>query len=163
MPKAKKSHTTPTPESAPDITTDALAVFRSLADRSADALLLSDGPPHPDVELLNIAADVLDLKQKRMEAFNIAWDGWHAEASKLGQRAIDNRVARMRVVKGYQNHIVRLAHLASKQPATTPAGIYAKCHVVRNLLGSGGIVASLVADILHNPAIRAALWPSNPE
>jgi hypothetical protein len=163
MPKAAKSHTTPVLESVPDPTEDALALFRRIADQSADSLLLADGPPHPDARLFDLAADVFEAKKKEVEASNFANDTWKMEVGKIGSAAHIHMKANMIVVKGYRYRISRLAKAAAKIEAKTPAGLYAKVQIVRQLVTPLGIVKSLIDDILGNPDIRAALWPSNPE
>ena len=163
MPKAAKSYTTPSASVVPDITADALAVFRRIADQSADSLLLADGPPHPDARLFDIAADVFEAKKEEEAASKFANDTWKMEAGEIGRAAIVHRAANMVIVRGHRYRISRLAKAAAKIDAKTPAGLYAKVQIIRQMATPLGIVQSLIDDILGNPDIRASLWPSHPE
>ncbi len=55
MPKAEKNASTPGPELGP-----VMARMREIAAQSGDTLLLANGPPHADFELLDLCADADD-------------------------------------------------------------------------------------------------------
>ena len=153
MPKAEKSHTTHILESVPDPTEDALALFRRIADQSADSLLLADGPPDPDWKLLDECAKAI------------------AEARILREFREDiranlhlNDISRMRQLTFLQRQSRRSIRAVAAIPAATSAGVFSKAVLIRATIVSSELLArSLANDMIHCAGFRQALWPSHPE
>ena len=135
--------------------------FRAIASSSCERLYLSDGPPHPDWQLLDLCADALHFAtsaEKAMASRDHSIDDnserWSAEgrardAALLAQYWDNTRETTNRIRR------------AQKMKATTPAGIYAKALLVRvSKTGAAGMAMSLAVDLLDCPGLRESLWPA---
>jgi len=114
--------------------------LRQIAAESGDHLLLGDGPPRPDFELLGVCGDLLHAMKQQKSAREARW---HTNE-----------------VNYLNGTIQRLMAKARKLRATTPAGVYAKVLVIR-ASGSGApqLALSLANDLVEVPTLRAGIWP----
>lgn len=119
--------------------------LHEIAAASGDALLLGDGPVHPDAALLELASETLHCSKQREELFRAPgpWCEKRGEWEPLEEKIRVN------------------LRRAGKRSATTPAGIYAKILMVRAAKTVAAKLAmTLVDDLLTVPALRASLWPA---
>lgn len=153
MSKADCINTTPAPE--------ALELFREIAARSGDTLILGDGPPHPDAQLLQLVVDVLDLNKRETIKLDEVHATWSQSKHPFGEQALKEQKDGRAECARMRTEIKRLTLRASKIRAATPAGLFAKTQMLRvTLTTQRGLAGSIAADILENAAIRAALWPT---
>jgi hypothetical protein len=137
----------------------AVARLKAIAMQSADALL-TEGPVHPDHELLDLRANALHHLVHAQKAWDARPEFWGlpTEAEQQAAFAESNRLPNERdaieaVSKPYLLSI-------SKLKARTAAGIYAKAMCVRaSKTGAAGLAMTLAADLLDCPGLRATLWP----
>lgn len=137
--------------------------FRQIARESRDHMILSDGPVHPDADLLDLCSEALHLlstarrgrdavgdfpghghdKRREADAWRKANHEAFEEATKLVGRAKP------------------LLRRAAKIPARTGAGVFAKAQLVRNSKTGAAVLAkTLAADLVAIPGLRASLWPA---
>lgn len=134
-----------------------IARLRAIASQSTEALLM-EGPVHQDHRLLEICAEGLHfLNEVRAceKQLEYRWMQGGTEAEKERNR------------QWSQAHVTctraasMLMRAATKLRATTPAGIYAKALLVRqSKCGAAKLGASLAAELVDNPVLRASLWPA---
>jgi hypothetical protein len=126
--------------------------MRQIVANSADTLFLSNGPPHPDEQLLELcsnalhhlvmAADAADLQTAPAESGT--WDATQ-------QRLIAHHKHRA--------HALRLMRRAKKIRARTAAGIYAKALCIRvSHTAAAEFAISLAEDLIANETLRRSLW-----
>jgi hypothetical protein len=144
----------------------AIGLFRSIAAKSADALVM-EGQPHPDHRLLALCADALDelsvvrreVEVQAVEARERAGKAWPPAEGEEAWRAAQRTRFEAHMAHYYQARA--LLRAIAKVPATTPAGIYAKAQVCRaSRTGAPGLATSMVEDLLACRALRAVIWPS---
>ncbi len=130
-----------------------LARLREIAAATGDALLLADGPPHPDAKLLDICAEVAEAHRQE----RATWEAFRRTFGCLPAGAAHEEYKEAHRAAHY-----RLAHklrAASKLSASTGAGIFAKALAIRaSRTGTGHLAKSLAEDLLGNAALRACLW-----
>lgn len=136
-----------------------VARMREIAAQGGDSLLLANGPPHPDHELLDVCGEALHFAKEaaalraqhdamhdgriwtartRAESA-VLWEAWHQQEAELVQRL----------------------RRAKKLRATTPAGIYAKALAVRcSSTGAAVLARSLAEELIDCKALRESLWPT---
>src|SRR5437868_4870248 len=143
----------PTPDLQP-----AIDRLKAIVAHSGDRLLLADGPPNPDAELLDLCAEALHHLKEAEKAYQSrpAWRGggsWTAEKKQLDYQLSAKS-------EEHHNKERRPMFRAKKMRATTAAGIYAKALCVRcSRTGAAEFAMSLAEDLVSNPALRACLWP----
>ncbi len=149
----------------PTETVPAMIRFRQLAAESRDHLLLADGPPHPDADLLDLCAEALHHlghAQKAYDARDVHGWGTGDKAEQAARRAKDARLLEEHYAGERAGKPV-MARIA-KMKATTAAGIFAKAMVVRcSKTGAAGLAMTLAEDLIACPGLRAALWPATAE
>ena len=159
MPKATTTNTTTAPpvisgQAAISIA-DTIGRLKEIADVSQDHLYLSDGPVNPDHTLLDLCAEGLHLAKeyRRISETRLA-DLYRSQAEKL----YDNKVLFESEQKTERQ--LRSAYLkASKLPARTPAGLFAKASLCRaSKTGAAVLAMSLADDFLACDEIRLAIW-----
>ena len=149
----------------PTETIPAMARFRQLAAEARDHLLLADGPPHPDADLLDLCAEALhhlSHAEKARAARRLNnWPSLEGEARKVAQAEWERLYGVYR--EGESAGKAPLFRI-TKMKATTAAGIYAKAMVVRcSQTGAAGLAMTLAEDLIACPGLRAALWPATAE
>lgn len=149
----------------PTETIPAMARFRQIAAEARDHLLLADGPPHPDADLLDLCAEALHYlghAQKAYDARNvIGWGRGTPEDQKAAMEQ-DKRLLE-ECYAGERAGKPPMARIA-KMKATTAAGIFAKAMVVRcSKTGAAVLAMTLAEDLIACPGLRAALWPATAE
>jgi hypothetical protein len=139
----------------------AIDQMKALASKSADHLLLGDGPPHPDAALLDLCAEIGHQRKLADAAFRhrlslppVTWmSKTPSEALEITAAKVDDQATE----KKY-GHLLRNA---AKLKATTAAGIYAKAIAVRaSKTGARFLATSLAEDLLACEALRQSLWPA---
>lgn len=142
----------------------AIERLKAIAEEAGKRLLLADGPPHPDADLLDLCGDALYCRRlsQKAEAEYHTFPPPYGEPRPTGEllrRAKEAHDKWLRV----SNEAVQLAKRASKIRAATPAGIYAKALLVRTARSAAAALAqSLAEDLVSNPTLRASLWPAEP-
>lgn len=159
--------------------------LRRIAAEARDHLLLGDGPPHPDAELLDACGEalhmlvqarnlhdqaraVIDAADRRRSAKSRVDNGmsWIEDRKALSARpawvedwsALSDKATAIGATAAHR--LRRVSHI----PATTPAGIYSKALCVRaSRTGAVNLAMSLAEDLVSNPALRAALWTVDAE
>jgi len=135
-----------------------VARLRDAACQAVKVGAIAEGAPHPDAELLELCAKVLDLRAEH--------DAIDREARKMPDAFVDNPAfkaemdKRDNVTNSWRTPLARI----SKFPAKTAVGIYAKAHVLR--IGRGDaprLALSLAEDLVRCPGLRASLWPAERE
>jgi len=136
--------------------------MRQLAAQSGDALLLAEGPPHPDAALLDLCSEALHWAKQAAEALS-AYHA-HLKAHAVQRWTDSDRADSNELHKAWQdpaNRVRPLLTCARKLRATTPAGIYAKALIVSiSRTGAECLSMSLAQDLIASPAIRASIWPA---
>jgi hypothetical protein len=136
--------------------------LKAIVAESGDRLLLADGPPNPDAELLDLCAEALHHLKAAEKAYNerpihqvtVNTPQWPPEVRQRDEELMAEFYqhagqARSRMVR------------AKKLRATTAAGIYAKALCVRaSRTGAAEFAMSLAEDLVNNPELRASLWPA---
>lgn len=152
---------TPTP--GPDLDAT-IGRLRAIVAQAGDALV-TEGPVHPDHQLLDLCATALHYlapAQKSQDARDKKeWMSQHGAAREAAyradQRLYDAFVEGERLGKPPLFKITRLK-------ATTAAGVYAKALVVRSSrTGAAHLARSLATDLLACPGLRQSLWPAGEE
>jgi len=134
---------------------DTIARLKQIAALSGDRLYLSDGPVNPDYALLDLCAEGLHLakEHRRINETRLA-DLERRRADKL----YDNNVlfeAELRTERQLRSAYLK----ASKLPARTPAGLFAKASLCRaSKTGAAVLAMSLADDFLACDEIRLAIW-----
>ncbi len=146
----------------PAETIPAMVRFRQIAAEARDHLLLADGPPHPDADLLDLCAEALHFMTQAKKTYaarpqytsGMEWtDAHRAEDHRLFQEGRSHEATA-------KPRLVRISRIR----ATTAAGIYAKAMVVRcSQTGAAGLAMTLAEDLIACPGLRAALWPAEAE
>ncbi len=143
----------------PDLSV-AIDRLRAIATESAEHLLHSDGPPHPDARLLDLCAEighqrrVADAALERRRAGVAAV--WMCKTPTEAAEVVEAQEKDEQATK----HYVYLLRRAAKIKAATPAGIYAKAIAVRSSkTGAPYLAMSLAEDLLACEGLRKSLWP----
>jgi hypothetical protein len=142
-----------------------IARLREIVAKTSDALLLADGPAHPDAPLLDLCAEALHLlthAEKGRNAVRELWRRFDAgENYDLLRTEMDQlREDSSEAVKRAKPLLSRIRKLR----ATTGAGIYAKALVVRSSITGAPLLAmSLAEDLIACSELRTILWPSERE
>ena len=141
----------------PADTTPAMVRLRQLAAEARDTLLLADGPPHPDADLLDLCASYLDICAEA--------NAIDREARKQPTPYRDNPqfAAAMAQRDEKRAEAMRILNRLGKTHAATAAGVYAKATVVvtrRGYMAAPRFVLSLANDLVNAPGLRAVLWPA---
>ncbi len=144
----------------PTETIPAIVRFRQLATEARDHLLLGDGPPHPDADLLDLCASYLDLCAEAA--------AMQREARKQPGPYMDNPqfAAARGKWREKDAEAKRVLNRLGKTPATTPAGVYAKATIVvtrKGYMTAPRFMLSLTNDLVNAPGLRAVLWPAEVE
>jgi hypothetical protein len=156
MTQAINEHT-PTP---PSLTSGKTALsisatidrLKQIVAEAGDHLLLGDGPPQPDHELLDICADLLHMQKHAAAARKIWFDDRSGNPKAPAARAEAD------ILDG---QIASLVSKARKLKATTAAGVYAKALVMRaSRSGMPQLALSLANDLVDVPSLRASIWPN---
>jgi hypothetical protein len=132
-----------------------VARLREVAREAARGGPMAQPAPHPDAELVELCARVLDL---RAEA-----DAFSREARKMHNPIMGNPAfeAELKKRNACDNACRSPMARISKFEAKTPVGIYAKAHVLRTSHGHAPSLAlSLAYDLTTCPGLRAILWPA---
>ncbi len=149
----------------PTETIPAMMRFRQIAAEARDHLLLADGPPHPDADLLDLCAEALHHLARAQKAFDARrisnWCYLEGDARKAAEAEYDRLLpVAQEGERAGKPALVRIA----KMKATTAAGIFAKAMVVRcSKTGAAGLATTLAEDLIACPGLRAALWPATAE
>ena len=156
MPKATSSSTT----TAPPIISGASAIsiadtitrLKQIAVVSQDHLCLSDGPVHPDHELLGLCAEALHWAVEYRKVYEL-----RRGDIKRGQWGRNDELCEQEFEAEKQmNHFCRKVR---KLPAKTPAGLFAKATLCRaHKIGAGVLAMSMADDFLACDEIRLAIW-----
>lgn len=130
---------------------DALALLRTLATRTAEHAADPQVVAHPDQELLDLCEVITTLRLRELELTE-RWHRVNVRDTENFRRARDDADSARRAVR-------RPLLRASKRRATTAAGIYAKAVAVHHI----GVTAtelgkSLAEDILACGELRRILW-----
>lgn len=147
--------------------------FREIAKASADHLVLADGEPSPDMDLLDECAEALHLIRRRDQRLK----EWREEQERrsqqegwgfLSQAGLERRKAEIHRELDEENALTHRAKVVMrrvrKMRATTGAGIYAKALLVRGShTGAACLAMSLAEDLIALPSLRATLWPADAE
>ena len=138
-----------------DALTPTINRLREIATATYDTLLLAEGPPQPDYELL-------DLCSKTLRAIKIANAANQARlAMSFHNTAQADLNAAFRRYQDLDREATRLLRRVGKTRATTAAGLYAKALVCRSTASGSAVLAhSLADDFLACEELRASLWPA---
>lgn len=143
----------------------AIALFRTIAASAGDALA-TEGPVHPDHQLLGLCADALHhlalaeaaMAGHRREMDLLRWDWSEAEkdAWRVRSSALTETAAR------HNRAAAPLLRKIARIGATTPAGIYGKATACKaSRTGAAVLAKSLAEDLIACAALRAVLWPAD--
>jgi len=163
----------PKPKPGPKLPEDEIARaverLREIVAASQDALL-TEGPVHPDHELLGLCAEALHWRrhggathEARMAEQHRLLDRDHRKGTLEWTEAEYNRAfgRALEVELDYDKRMRRVLFEARKLPAKTAAGIYAKALIVRSTkTGSMLLAMSLADDLIALPQLRTSLWPA---
>ena len=141
----------------------AIALFRRIAESSADALL-AEGEVNLDHRLLALCADALDHLTAARRAYEARDHRGHAPpvGSAAWRRWRANDDTLMDVVEEGRRVARPILRAIGKLTARTPAGIYAKAQVCNaSRTGAPLLAKSLAADLLACHALRSVLWPAD--
>lgn len=145
--------------SSPPNLSPAIARLRRIAAAPGDHRLLEDGPPHPDAKLLDLCAEIAHQRKVTDAAWQRFAEGGRAPWC-TGARADELHDASGKEIQ----RLDALLREAGKLRAKTGAGIYAKALAVAHAKsGALPLCKSLAEDLITNPALRAALWGTEPE
>jgi hypothetical protein len=131
----------------------AVAQLRKVAAIAARTGNAPASPPHPDADLLQLCATILDMRAE--------YDAIDREARKMpgpyrGNPNFDAELdKRDRVKRACMAPMARVGKVA----ATTAAGVYAKAMVLRASHGAPQLALSIAEDLVSCPGLRSALWP----
>jgi hypothetical protein len=134
----------------------AIEQLRTLADQSG-AALLTEGPVHPDHELLRVCSEALHALRQAAAIHAANRDG------AIGDWTREGFVHSAWYVEwdAHLNRSKQALRAAGKISATTPAGIYAKAMLVRmSPSGSPKLAASLADELIQCAELRRTLWPA---
>ncbi len=148
-----------------------IARMHQIAAESGDRLYLSDGPPHPDAELLDLCSEILqaarlaDEARRAREESSRAWDdAYRPGADKQEARVSELEqldTARMAEWQRLETKVKVLSSKARKLRATTPAGIFAKALIVRlSKTGAALLAMGLAEELIDCAELRRSLWPA---
>lgn len=139
--------------------------LRAIVAQSGDHLLMGDGPPNPDAELLDLCSEALHhltaaaavYQSRPWFRYKHGSGKWTAEDEKHDQELMGQY---------YQHRGQACSRMtrAKKLRAVTAAGIYAKALCVRaSRTGAAEFAMSLAEDLVNNHALRAMLWGAEAE
>jgi hypothetical protein len=131
--------------------------LREAARQAVKGGAIAQSASHPDAELLELCAKVLDL---RAECAAI-----DREARKMPIPFMNNPAFEAEIKKRDEVHNSLRTPLARlcKFRAKTAAGIYAKAHVLRVSVHAPKLALSVAEDLINCPGLRASLWPATEE
>lgn len=128
-----------------------VARMKEIAAQSGDSLLLANGPPHPDHELLDTCAEAMQQVKRAKEL----WAQWEPP---------DSRNNHLLECQAADARTTQLLRRAGRIRATTAAGIFAKALLVRcSRTIPVGLAITLAEDLIDNPVLRRSLWPTTSE
>jgi hypothetical protein len=139
----------------------AITRLQEIAALAGDALL-TEGPVHPDHELLGLCAEALHIRRRSVDLEQ----QYHAFPAPYGRPPATTEQNRQRdeiyaELVAADALAVRLTRRAAKFRATTAAGIYAKALVVRSARSVAAMLAmSLAEDLIACDELRRSLWPA---
>lgn len=153
MPKATKRLTTGFREiSPPDPNSEVVLTLRKLASSAARAGADPQEIAHPDHELLGLCDQIVMLRRREEEA-------WDLYRTAVFRSSVENTASA--IIKTVRQDLRKPMLRAGKLRATTAAGIYAKAVAVRRSGDSAAVLGkSLAEDLLACPELRLVLWPS---
>lgn len=138
--------------------------LRKIAAEAQDHLLLADGEPNPDAELLDLCADALDLLVIAARAWRdrpVVKRAARGEPIPKADYAEDQRLHD--IFRDNSSRAMPPLRAIRKLPAKTAAGVFAKAMVVRaSRTGAPLLAMSLAEDLISNPTLRRAIWPADP-
>ncbi len=127
----------------------------AIAKMSGDALLLGEGPVLPDANLLDLCEAYIHCAKAQL----LAEKKW-----RCGPTPAEDREGFDALYKAMseKRRLCRSAAIAaSKIPAQTGPGIYAKALIVRSSSGQApGLAKSLADDLILHPTLRRLLFPA---
>jgi hypothetical protein len=142
--------------------------LKAMADESANALL-TEGPVHPDHQLLDLCAEALHHRRLHDEARAVWTENDRQRFSDCetqrrphftNAEAADS-AAEFNQFRAFDDAMRRVLFKAQKLKATTAAGIYAKALIVRSSRSGAMLLAmSLAEDLIACPGLRESLWPA---
>lgn len=129
--------------------------LREIAGQAVAGEAIEDAASHPDAELLELCATVLDLTA---EANSIDREARRSKDPNITNPKFKEEMNKRDVKRDEaRSPMARL----SKHPARTAAGIYAKAFVLRTRHGTAPRLAmTLAEDLVMCPGLRALLWPA---
>jgi hypothetical protein len=135
--------------------------MKAIAAQSSDALL-TEGPVHPDHQLLDACSEAMHLfkqaKAARTERHAASLEQADRRVSAEELRLDKALFARWQDLDAQGAAVLRRA---KKLRAVTPAGIYAKALLVRSTkTGAREMAMSLAEDLINCPGLRSTLWPA---
>lgn len=144
--------------------------LKAIADE-ANTALLTEGPVHPDRELLDLCAEALHDRRLFDDALAIRLKNDQQRHDDCKRRPYgwtdDDREAHdseLATERTFDAAMRRVLFKAKKLKASTPAGIYAKALIVRSSRsGSAMLAMSLADDLILCPGLRESLWPAREE
>jgi hypothetical protein len=133
--------------------------LKAIANEAGDTLLLANGPPHPDYELLDMCGDALHflnhMNATRKARVDPVISGPWSDADRARDRALFEEA------EALKRQAIGIMRRARKIQASTASGIYAKALLVRSSqAGAAELATSLAADLIAMPGLRASLWAS---
>jgi hypothetical protein len=137
----------------------AIARIKETVAQSGDGLL-TEGPVHPDYELLDLCATALHHLRHAQKARDDR-PNWYSCPEGPEREAAWARDKQLfaEFLEGERRGKPYLLSI-SKLKAHTAAGIYAKAMVVRaSKTGAASLAMTLAADLLDCPGLRESLWP----
>jgi hypothetical protein len=139
----------------------AIDQMKALASKSADHLLLGDGPPHPDAALLDICAEIGYRRKIAEAAAERHREGFIPLYARKTAEDVAKQAAMDKERDGAETKYGHLLRNAAKLKATTAAGIYAKAIAVRSSqTGARFLAMSMAEDLLACEGLRQSLWPA---
>lgn len=141
--------------------------LKDIASQSAHSIL-TDGPVHPDHELLEMCAEAMHSRKMHDEHYAIWRKGNHQRQQNCVRETryyTDPEVAackaELKSAVDYESSMRRVIFKVKKIRATTAAGVYAKALIVRSSRSGATLLAmSLAEDLIDCPGLRESLWPA---
>ena len=170
MNQAINEHTPPQPPLTSGKTAVALSAtidrLKQIAGEAMDHLILSDAPPQPDYELLDVCGDLLHMMKRRKGLYAqhhalFREDNFDRQPEEEQDRRRAQSKRLTAEADSLDGPISSLLSRARRLPATTAAGVYAKVLVIRaSQTGAGRLAQTLADDLINVPSLRASIWPN---
>lgn len=133
----------------------AIERLRELARSAAGSGKVPEAPQHPDAELLELCATVLNPRAEAASIDREARRSMGRNATRDNPAFVAEMEKRNEAMRKLRSPMARVCRFSAK----TPSGLYSKALVLRASYGGAvQLTLSLVDDLLRNPALRAALW-----